>query len=91
MLALIVQALEPGTARSVVAVLVKALAPGTTWWRPRARATPRLPDSVWPSGATEADLAAFFGELELLPPGVTRHGDVLCGVGVKPYPGRPRG
>ena len=44
-----------------------------------------------------ADLAAFFGGLDLLPPGVIRHGDVLCGVGVKPYPrrphdaGRPRG
>ena len=91
-LALIVQALEPGTARSVVGVLVKALAPGSYLVATAgAGDAGRLPDSVWPSGATEADLAAFFGGLDLLPPGVTRHGDVLCGVGVKPYQGRPRG
>jgi S-adenosyl methyltransferase len=91
-LALIVQALEPGTARSVVAVLVKALPPGSYLVATAgAGDAGRLPDSVWPSGATEADLAAFFGGLDLLPPGITRHGDVLCGVGVKPYPGRPRG
>ena len=88
MLALIVQALEPGTARSVVAVLVKALAPGSYLVATAgAGDAGRLPDSVWPSGATEADLAAFFGGLDLLPPGITRHGDVLCGVGVKPYQG----
>jgi S-adenosyl methyltransferase len=91
-LALIVQALEPGTARSVVGVLVKALAPGSCLVATAgAGDAGRLPDSVWPSGATEADLAAFFGGLDLLPPGITRHGDVLCGVGVKPYQGRPRG
>ena len=69
-LALIVQALEPGTARSVVAVLVKALAPGSYLVATAgAGDAGRLPDSVWPSGATEADLAAFFGGLDLLPPG----------------------
>ena len=91
-LALIVQALEPGTARSVVGVLVKALAPGSYLVATAgAGDAGRLPDSVWPSGATEADLAAFFGGLDLLPPGITQHGEVLCGVGVQPYPGRPRG
>jgi hypothetical protein len=91
-LALIVQALEPGTARSVVGVLVKALAPGSYLVATAgAGDAGRLPDSVWPAGATESDLAAFFGGLDLLPPGITRHGEVLCGVGVKPYPGRPRG
>ncbi len=58
-----------------------------TWWRPSARAMAgRLPDSVWPAGATEADLASFFGGLDLLPPGITGHGEVLCGTGVKPRP-----
>jgi len=96
-LALIVQALEPGTARAVVGVLVKALPPGSYLVATAgAGDAGRLPDSLWPAAATEADLAAFFGGLDLLPPGITRHGDVLCGVGVKPYPrphdpGRPRG
>ena len=91
-LALVVQALEPGTARAVVGVLVKALPPGS-YLVATVGATDagRLPDSVWPAAATEADLAAFFGGLDLLPPGIGRDGDVLCGTGVKPYPGRPRG
>jgi O-methyltransferase involved in polyketide biosynthesis len=97
-LALVVQALDPGTARAVVSVLVKALSPGSYLIATvGAGEAGRLPDAVWPVAATEPDLAAFFGGLDLLPPGVTRHGDVLCGVGVKPYPrrahdaGRPRG
>jgi hypothetical protein len=89
-LALVVQALEPGTARAVVGVLVKALPPGS-WLIATvgAQDAGRLPDAVWPAAATEPDLAAFFGGLDLLPPGVTGQGDVLCGVGVKPYPRRP--
>jgi O-methyltransferase involved in polyketide biosynthesis len=97
-LALVVQALDPGTARAVVSVLVKALSPGSYLIATvGAGEAGRLPDAVWPAAATEPDLAAFFGGLDLLPPGVTRHGDVLCAVGVKPYPrrphdaGRPRG
>jgi S-adenosyl methyltransferase len=91
-LALIVQALEPGTARSVVGVLVKALPPGSYLVATAgAGDAGRLPDSVWPAGATESDLAAFFGGLDLLPPGIGRRGEVLHAVGVKPYPGRPRG
>ena len=91
-LALVVQALDPGTARAVVGVLVKALPPGSCLVATvGAGDAGRLPDSVWPAAATEADLAAFFGGLDLLPPGISRHGEVLSGVGVKPYPGRPRG
>jgi hypothetical protein len=97
-LALVVQALEPGTARAVVGVLVKALPPGSYLIATvGAGDAGRLPDAVWPTAATEPDLAAFFGGLDLLPPGVSRQGDVLCGVGVKPHPrrphdsGRPRG
>jgi hypothetical protein len=94
-LALVLQALEPGTARAVVGVLVKALPPGSYLVATvGAGDGGRLPDSVWPAGPTgpaESDLAAFFGGLDLLPPGVTRRGDVLCGVGVAPAPGRPHG
>ena len=83
-LALIVQAIEPGTARSVVGVLVKALPPGSYLVATvGAGDAGRLPDSVWPAGLTEADLASFFGGLELLAPGIARHGEVLCATGVK--------
>jgi len=91
-LALVVQALDPGTARAVVGVLVKALPPGSYLVATvGAGDAGRLPDAVWPAAATEADLAAFFGGLDLLPPGISRHGEVLSGVAVKPYPRRPRG
>ena len=89
-LGLVIQALDPGAARAVVGVLVKALSPGSC-----AVATVgagdggRLPDSVWPASPTEADLAGFLGGLDLLPPGVSKHGDVLCAVGVKPHPAGP--
>lgn len=83
-LALVLQAIEPGTARAVVGVLVKALPPGSYLVATLgAGDAGRLPDSVWAASATEADLAAFFGGLELLPPGITRRGEVLCATGVK--------
>jgi hypothetical protein len=83
-LALIVQAIEPGTARAVVSVLVKALPPGSYLVATAGTGDAgRLPDSVWAAGLTEADLASFFGGLDLLPPGITRHGEMLCGTGVK--------
>jgi hypothetical protein len=83
-LALVVQAIEPSTARAVVGVLVKALPPGSYLVATVGAGDPgRLPDSVWAAGLTEADLASFFGGLDLLPPGITRHGEVLCGTGVK--------
>ena len=89
-LALVVQALEPGTARAVVGVLVKPLPPGSYLVATLgAGDAGRLPDAVWPAAATEADLAAFFGGLDLLPPGISRHGEVLSGVGVKPHPSGP--
>ena len=91
-LALVVQAVEPGTARAVVGVLVKALPPGSYLVATvGAGDDGRLPDAVWPAAAAEADLSAFFGGLDLLPPGISRVGEVLAGVGVKPYPARPRG
>jgi hypothetical protein len=89
-LALVVQALDRGTARAVVGVLVKALPPGSYLVATvGAGDAGRLPDSVWPAGAAESDLSPFFGGLELLPPGITRHGEVLCGTGVKTPAGGP--
>jgi hypothetical protein len=83
-LALVVQAIEPGTVRAVVGVLVKALPPGSYLVATVGTGNAgRLPDSVWPASPTEADLASFFGGLDLLPPGITRRGDVLCATGVK--------
>ena len=83
-LALVLQAIEPGTARAVVGVLVRALPPGSYLVvTVGAGDAGRLPDSVWAVGATEADLASFFGGLDLLPPGITRRGEVLCAAGVK--------
>jgi hypothetical protein len=80
----VVQAIEPGTARAVVGVLVKALPPGSYLVATVGAGDPgRLPDSVWAAAATEADLASFFGGLDLLPPGITRRGEVLGAAGVK--------
>jgi hypothetical protein len=91
-LALVVQAIEPATARAVVGVLVKALPPGSYLVATVGTGDAgRLPDSVWAAGATEADLTSFFGGLDLLPPGITRRGEVLCGTGAKRGPGGQRG
>ena len=77
---------------AVVAALLAALPPGSYLVATvGAGDAGRLPDSVWPAAAAEADLAAYFGGLDLLPPGIVRHGDVLCGVGLKPYPRPTRG
>jgi hypothetical protein len=82
-LGLVVQALDPGTARAVVGVLVKALAPGSYMVvTAGAGEQGRLPDSVWPGGLSAVDLASFLGGLEVVPPGITE-GDVLCGTGCK--------
>jgi SAM-dependent methyltransferase len=95
-LALVLQTLDPGTARAVTGVLVRALAPGSYLL---ATAVPgsagRLPGFTWPLAFTADDLASFFTGLDLVPPGVhegpggpDRHGApegrVLCAAGVKP-------
>jgi SAM-dependent methyltransferase len=94
-LALVVQTLDPGTARAVVGVLVRALAPGSyliVTAGPGQRH--RLPDFIWPGPFTPDDLASFFAGLDLFPPGVHdgaaygNQGDpdrprALCAAGVK--------
>lgn len=82
-LGLVVQAVDPATARAVVGVLVRALGPGS-YLVVTAGAGERglLPDSVWPGGLSAADLASFLGGLDLVPPGITEAG-ALCGTGYR--------
>ncbi len=81
---LVLHVLDPGTARAVTGVLVRALTPGSYLVVTAARAeSGGLPESVWPGGLTAADVASFFAGLDLLPPGI-REGTVVCGTAVKP-------
>jgi S-adenosyl methyltransferase len=87
-LTLAVQVLDPGTARAVCGVLLRALAPGSYLVATAAAGESALPDFTWSSGFTAEDLASFFAGLDLVPPGV-RPGPgqpgaaALCAVGVK--------
>ncbi len=86
-LTMVLQVLDPGTARAVTGVLVRALAPGSYLLiTVGAGESGRLPDAVSPGGFAAGDVLSFFGGLDLVPPGV-REGDVLCALGRKP----PRG
>ncbi|HEY1819957.1 MAG TPA: SAM-dependent methyltransferase [Trebonia sp.] len=80
-LTLALQVLDPGTARAVVGVLVRALAPGS--YLVVTAGAAGLPESVWPGGFTAADLASFFAGLDLVPPGI-EEGTVVRATGVKP-------
>jgi hypothetical protein len=82
-LAMVLQVLDPATARAVVGALVRALAPGShVVITVGAGDSGRLPDAVSPVGFTAQDMAAFFGGLDVLPPGI-QAGPVLRGIGVK--------
>lgn len=92
-LTMVVQVLDPGTARAVAGVLVRALAPGSYLvLSAGAGESGRLPDAVSPGGFTAEDIGSFFAGLDLVPPGL-RDGEVLRGLGVKrglaPHPPRP--
>jgi hypothetical protein len=90
-LTLVLQTLDPGTARAVTGVLVRALAPGSYLVATAAPGSSgRLPDFIWPLPFTADDLASFFAGLDLLPPGV-HEGPALCAVGVKPGGIKPPG
>lgn len=83
LLTLVLHVLDPGTARAVVGVLVRALAPGSYLVvTAGAGEAGTLPESVRHGGFTADDLASFFAGLDLVPPGVHESG-VLCGTGVK--------
>jgi SAM-dependent methyltransferase len=82
-LALVLHVLDPGTARAVVGVLVRALAPGSYLVVTAAAGeSVALPESVWPGRFTADDLASFFAGLDPVPPGVSE-GGILCGTGFK--------
>jgi len=83
-LTLVLHVLEPGTARAIVGVLVRALAPGSYLVvTAGAGESGGLPEAVWPGRFTTDDLASFFAGLDLVPPGI-REDSVLCATGVKP-------
>lgn len=86
-LTMVLHVLDPGTARAVTGVLVRALAPGSYLvLSAGAGEAGRLPDAVSPGGFGPEDVESFFAGLELVPPGI-RQGEVLCGTGRK----APRG
>jgi hypothetical protein len=88
-LALVLHALDPGTARAVTGVLVRALPPGSYLIVTAAAGdSAGLPESVWRGPFRPGDLASFLAGLELLPPGITDDAGVTgstvaCATGVK--------
>lgn len=88
-LTLALQVLDPGTARAVCGVLLRALAPGSYLVATAASVESALPDFTWPGRFTADDLESFFAGLDLVPPGVQPGpgqpaAGALCAVGVKP-------
>jgi hypothetical protein len=82
-LTLVLHVLDPGTARAVVGVLVRALAPGSYLVvTAGAGESVALPESVWPGKFTADDLASFFAGLDQVPPGINE-GSVICRTGFK--------
>ena len=90
-LTLALQVLDPGTARAVCGVLLRALAPGSYLVATAAAGESALPDFTWPGRFTDDDLGSFFAGLDLIPPGVhpgpgQPASGALCAVGLKPPP-----
>ena len=82
-LALVLHVLDPGTARAVVGVLVRALAPGSCLVvTAGAGESGRLPESVWPGKFTADDLGPLLAGLDLVPPGI-REDRIVCATGLK--------
>ena len=82
-LALVLHVLDPGTARAVVGVLVRALAPGSCLVvTAGAGESDGLPESVWPGKFTADDLGSLLAGLDLVPPGI-QEGRIVCATGLK--------
>jgi S-adenosyl methyltransferase len=82
-LALVLHALDPGTARAVVGVLVRALAHGSDLvGTAGAGKSGALPESVWPGQFTADDLGSLLAGLDLVPPGI-REDRIVCATGLK--------
>jgi hypothetical protein len=99
-LSLVLQLLDPGTARAVGGILVRALSPGShliaTAAGSGAATGASLPGFTWTGPFTADDLASFFAGVELRPPGVTEGPGqpgrrALCAAGVKPAGTSPAG
>lgn len=89
-LTMVLQVLDPGTARAVAGVLVRALAPGSYLvLSAGAGESGRLPNAVSPGGFSGEDIGSFFAGLDLVTPGIME-GEVLCGLGMKPGPPPPQ-
>jgi len=87
-LALVVQALEPGLATAVVGVLIRALAPGShVIVTCGLGAEGRLPDAMSGSGLTAPDLSAFLAGLDIAPPGVEQLPRLQRSPGARPGQG----
>jgi SAM-dependent methyltransferase len=86
-LTLMLHVLDPGTARAVVGVLVRALAPGSYLVvTAGAGESVALPESVWPGRFSADDLASFFSGLEAAPPGIREERGIVCRAGFKAVP-----
>ena len=90
-LALVLHVLDPGTARAVTGVLVRALPPGSHLIVTAAAGeSSGLPESVWRGPLRPGDLASFLAGLELVPPGIKEENTVVkgntvaCATGFKP-------
>jgi O-methyltransferase involved in polyketide biosynthesis len=93
-LGLVLQVLDPGTARAVVGVLTRGLAPGSyVVVTCGAGDAGRLPDAVAGTGLADLDVESFLAGLEVQAPGVrlepaesgsAEPGLMLCAVGRKP-------
>jgi hypothetical protein len=89
-LALVLQVLEPPTARAVASVLIRALPPGSCVLITAGEGERgRLPDAVSPEGFEAADIEGYLAGLELLdiPGQPPAPGPVLCATGRKRPPG----
>ena len=85
-LALTLHVLDPGTARAVTGVLVRAVAPGSYLVVTATGPAGGLPGSVGPGGLAAADLTSFFAGLDLMPADIDE-GTVLAATGRKPRAG----
>lgn len=82
-LALVLHVLDPGAARAIVGVLVRALAPGSRLVvTAGAGESGGLPESVWPGKFTAGELGSLLAGLDLVPPGI-RADRIVCATGLK--------
>ncbi|HEX3713233.1 MAG TPA: SAM-dependent methyltransferase [Trebonia sp.] len=94
-LALVLQTLDPGTARAVGGILVRALPPGSHLIATAVAGQASLPGFTWTGVFTEEDLASFFAGVDLVAPGVTsgpgaQQASALCAAGIKQAPAAVR-